>query len=187
MRCFVAVNVSDATRRRLVLAQEALRRAGADVRWDRESNLHLTLKFLGEIGEEQAAGLRELLAAEAPRHAAFDLEVRGLGTFPERGAPRVVWAGCAGDVNPLRGLASSLELAAGQVGIPREERPYSPHLTIGRVKSSRNAKPLLEEVGRHKDAELGRERVDSFDLMRSTPGPDGPVYTSLASFGLRVS
>lgn len=184
MRAFVAVPVGDAVRDVLVRVQEALRRAEADVRWVEPANLHLSLKFLGEVSEEQAARLGDLLAAEAPRWPRMALEVAGIGTFPERGLPRVVWAGCRGDVAKLAGLAQAVERAAEQVGVPREGKPFVAHLTIGRVKSPRNAKRLTAAIGNQREVPVGREEVGRFVLYRSTLTPEGPVYEEVAEFPL---
>src|SRR5581483_4007316 len=105
VRCFVAVPVAEPVRRMIVRVQEALRRADADVRWVVEGTLHLTLKFCGDLDEDQVARLGELLAVEAGRWRPMALEYAGVGTFPDRGAPRVVWAGATGDVERLTGLA----------------------------------------------------------------------------------
>lgn len=184
MRGFVAVEVSAPVRRRAVELQEALRRAEADVRWVEEGNLHLTLKFLGEIGEDQADRLKGLLAAEAARWPRLRLEVAGAGCFPSHGPPRVVWAGLAGDLEKLAGLAAAVERAAEQVGVPREGRPFVAHLTLGRVKSGRNARRLAEAVARQDGAFLGRDEISEIVLFESTLTARGPVYEALARFPL---
>lgn len=184
MRAFVAVPVGEATRGVLVRLQEALRRSDADVRWVKPEGIHLTLKFLGEVADEAAGRFGELLAAEAPRWPRMSLEVEGAGTFPERGTPRVVWAGCRGDLAKLAGLAQAVERAAEQIGVPREGKPFVAHLTIGRVKSDRNAKRLLAEVANQRKVPIGREDVTRFVLYRSTLMPEGPVYEEVAEFPL---
>jgi len=184
MRAFVAVPVGDAVRGILGRVQEALRRADADVRWVEPANLHLSMKFLGEVSEEQAGRLRGLLETEAGRWPRLALEVAGVGTFPEGGLPRVVWAGCRGDLGKLAGLAQAVERAAEQVGVPREGRPFVAHLTIGRVKSGRNAKRLLAAIENQREVPVGREEVARLVLYRSTLTPDGPVYEELAEFPL---
>src|SRR5687767_4376349 len=124
MRCFVAVEVPEEVRGLLARVQEALRRADADVKWVERENVHLTLKFLGELTEEAAARLSGALAAEAARWPPLRLAFGGIGVFPERGAPRVVWAGCAGDLERLAGLARAVERAAEAEGVEREPHPF---------------------------------------------------------------
>ncbi len=184
MRCFVAVEVAAPVRRRLAELQQALRRADADVKWVEEGNLHLTLKFLGEIDGEQAARLKDLLSAEAVRWPRLEVEYAGTGSFPDHGAPRVVWAGLSGDLGKLAGLAAAVERAAGQVGVPREGRPFVAHLTVGRVKSPRNAKRLAAAVDQQRQAAFGKDGIAEIVLFESTLAPQGPVYEPLARFPL---
>lgn len=184
MRCFVAIAIPEAVRGLLVRVQEALRRADADVKWVEEENLHLSLKFLGNVTEEQVGRLRELLMLEAARWPAMALTYAGIGTFPERGEPRVVWAGATGDLEKLAGLAAAVERAAEQVGVPREGRPFVAHLTLGRVKSGRNAKRLLSAIENQRQVPLGGETVTEFVLYRSTTTPQGPIYEALDRFAL---
>jgi len=184
MRCFVAVPVAGPVRRLLADVQKALRRAEADVKWVEEANLHLTLKFLGDVSEAQVASLRELLSAEAARWPKLTLDYAGMGCFPEQGAPRVLWAGCTGDVDKLAGLAVAVERHAESVGVPREGRPFVAHLTIGRVKSSRNVKRLQAEIENQRRVPLGKDDVAEFALYESTRTSQGPVYEPLLRFEL---
>jgi len=184
MRCFVAVPVADAVRDLLVRVQETLRRADAAVKWVERENLHLTLKFLGELDEGRVDALKGLLAAEAARWRPMTLRYAGIGTFPEGGVPRVVWAGATGDVERLAGLASAVERHAEAVGVPRERHPFVAHLTIGRVKSDRNVKRLLAAIEPQRQVPLGRDGIASFTLLRSTLGSAGPVYDALETFPL---
>jgi 2'-5' RNA ligase len=184
MRCFVAVKVGEAVRDLLVRVQETLRRADAHVKWVERENLHLTLKFLGDLDDGQVATLKGLLASEAARWRKMSLEYAGIGTFPERGAPRVVWAGATGDVDRLTGLATAVERHAESVGVPRERHPFVAHLTIGRVKSDRNVKRLIAAIEPQRQVPLGRDEIASFELLQSTLTPQGPVYEVLQSFAL---
>jgi 2'-5' RNA ligase len=184
MRSFVAVEVPAPVRRRVAELQEALRRADADVKWVEEGNLHLTLKFLGEIGEEPAARLKELLAVEAARWPRLKVDYAGTGSFPSHGVPSVVWAGLSGDLEKLAGLAAAVERAAGEVGVPREGRPFVAHLTIGRVKSPRNAKRLASAVAQQDRAVLGKDEIAEIVLFESTLTPQGPIYTPRGRFPL---
>lgn len=180
MRCFVALPVAPAVRRALAATQAVLRRAGADVSWVAEDNFHLTLKFLGEIDETAAATLKALLADDLGRRPRPRLHYAGLGAFPERGAPRIVWAGCSGDVAALSDLAAAAERAAATIGVPPERRAFTPHLTLGRVRSSRGQAALRATIERHARAEFGADAPAAAVLYRSILTPDGPVYEPLA-------
>jgi 2'-5' RNA ligase len=187
MRCFVAVALPPPVKKLLVQVQDVLRRSDADVKWVEEENLHLSLKFLGELGEEQVSRLKGILSVEALRWPAMSLTYAGAGAFPERGEPRVLWAGCGGDVETLAALAAAVERAAEQVGVPREHKPFVAHLTIGRVKSGRNAKRLLSAMQNQREVPLGSDDVKDFILYRSTLTNQGPIYEPLAAFPLAAT
>lgn len=182
MRCFVAVPVAPTVRARLRAVQEELRRTGADVSWVAEKNFHLTLKFLGEIDEAAAETLKGLVRPLAARRPRPKLAYAGFGTFPERGAPRIVWAGCAGDTAALADLAAAVERAAQTVGVPPERRPFAAHLTLGRVRSPRGGAALRAALERHARTEFGLDRPAAAVLYRSTLTPEGPIYEPLAEF-----
>jgi 2'-5' RNA ligase len=184
MRCFIAVALPPPVKKLLVQVQDALRRADADVKWVEEENLHLSLKFLGDVDGEALSRLKGILSVEALRWPALSLTYAGVGTFPERGEPRVLWAGCGGDVEKLAALAGAVERAAEQVGVPREHKPFVAHLTIGRVKSGRNAKRLLAAIAPQREVPLGSDHVKEFVLYTSTLTPKGPIYESVAAFPL---
>lgn len=186
MRCFVAIALPPAVRALLVQVQDALRRADADVKWVEPDNLHLSLKFLGDVDDEPLATLKGALSVEALRWPRLRLTYGGIGTFPERGAPRVVWAGCSGDLQTLAALAGAVERAAEQVGIPREHHPFVAHLTLGRVKSERNLKRLRSAIENQAAVPLGSDDVKEFVLYRSTLTNRGPIYETLAGFPLKI-
>lgn len=184
MRCFVAVKVAEPVRDLLVRVQDALKRADAQIKWVERENLHLTLRFLGDLDESQVASLKGLLAAEASRWKPIRLHYGGVGTFPERGVPRVVWAGATGDIERLAGLASAVERHAESVGVPRERHPFVAHLTIGRVKGQRNFKQLQSAIQTQREVPLGSDEISSFELLQSTLSPGGPRYDVLESYPL---
>jgi 2'-5' RNA ligase len=167
VRLFVAIRLSEAIRRRIAAATPSHVRG---IRWVAPENLHLTLKFLGEVEEARAASVAEALRSI---HAApFDLSMRGFGSFPG-----VVWVGCEG---PAAALAEAVERVCAGLDFPRESRPFNPHVTIGRVKERRALRSLKLDPS----ADFGTQRVESFALMRSDLTPRGPIYTALAEFAL---
>jgi 2'-5' RNA ligase len=184
MRCFVAVKVAEPVRKLILQVQEALRRADADVRWVGEEMLHLTMKFLGDLDDDRVAQLRQRLAEEAARWRPLTLTYAGIGTFPEHGEPRVVWAGATGDVERLTALAAAVERHAEAVGVGPERFPFKPHLTIGRVKSGRNVRRLRAAIEPQREVPLGKEVVSEIVLFKSTLTPAGPIYEEVESFPL---
>lgn len=184
MRLFVAVGLQDALRGRLAEVTTLLSRRLRGVAWVRPENVHLTLKFLGEVGEGEVPALRKALDETALRHAPFGLSAGGLGAFPSSERPRVIWAGLEGDRESLSRLVADLEEACSSLGFAPEDRPYHPHLTLGRVKSPAEAGGL-EKVFRAARADsLGPLAVDVILLMKSTLSADGALHEALSEHRL---
>lgn len=192
IRAFIAVELTAQVRQRLnKVEQELQARCGESarraVRWVAVKNIHLTLKFLGDVPAVQLPALTSLLAEESARHPAFELVVSGLGVFPNLRRPRVVWAGSEGGT-ALSELQKGLDQGTAALGFPREERPFSPHLTLGRVSDhagEAELAALARALAETKAGELGRVQVDRIHLFRSDLRPEGPIYTSLQHFLLR--
>ncbi len=153
------------------------------LRWVDAHKIHLTLKFLGDISEQQSKEISDSLRRVAQPHAPFDFAVGGLGIFPNERKPRVLWVGIRAP-DALVSLYRALENELAGLGFPREDRPFSPHLTLGRV--SRNAaahelRAMVELLRREQVGELGVVPVQAVHLYRSELRPAGPVYTRLFS------
>ena len=185
IRTFVAVNIPEAIRAALAEAQGRLRAVPADVSWTALHNIHVTLKFLGEIGESGVARVGRALEAAAAGHAPFAVAVGGFGVFPPKGPPRVLWAGTLEGAAALVSLQASVERALAALAFPREARRFSPHLTLGRVRSPRNAADLVKAAADLGSEPLGTFRVDHIDLMRTQLNPKGSIYTVLREVPLR--
>jgi 2'-5' RNA ligase len=176
MRTFVALVPTAAEQRRLADASAGLREAGFPIRWVQPENVHLTLKFLGEVTEE---GVREVCAAADSAAAGvppFEMAVGHFGAFPSLRRPQVVWVGVELE-STLQSLQASLEEALAQLGYPREARPFRPHLTLGRARKHlspnelRGLADLLQSV-EYRDA----FQIRSLDVMRSRLKPTGAIY-----------
>lgn len=182
MRAFVALEISGRVAEALAAFQKSLPSTGADVKLVERENLHLNLKFLGEISESQASevGLR-LKRISVP---GAEVDVRGAGAFPSSSRPRVVWAGMAreheGLVVPIADEVERLLQGIGE----RDDRPYRPHITLGRVRSFRNLKPLEELLLENSDREFGLIKLAEVKLKSSQLTPGGPVYTDLGVYPL---
>jgi 2'-5' RNA ligase len=155
-----------------------LRAVANDVGWVADANLHVTVKFLGQIDEAWVPAVAEALGAVAARVAAFEMAVRGLGAFPSPARPRVVWAGLEG-AEPLAALAGEVDGALAALGIPREARAFAAHVTLGRAREPRRNVALAEALAR--PVEFGRLPVTRLSLMRSELQPGGSRYTELAA------
>jgi RNA 2',3'-cyclic 3'-phosphodiesterase len=183
MRLFVAVTLPDAVQEGLGGVQERLRRAQADVSWVRQRNLHATLKFLGEVEAVRLERLRAALAVAAGVTAPFEAVLAGVGTFGGR-VPRVVWVGVRDGAEALTALAARVETSLARLGVPRERRGFSAHLTLGRVRSPRNLEALLAAVRDEAETPLGRVTVGAIALVQSELDPAGSIYTELDRFAL---
>jgi 2'-5' RNA ligase len=195
VRVFVALNLSSETRRALASVRE-MAPAGVPVRWVAVENIHLTLKFLGEVAGDRLAEIREAVERAAASGAAPRLVVRGLGAFPTRGMPRVLWAGVQEEHGRVAGLVETLEHTLNECGFPRERRPFAPHVTLGRIRSKPGsdrkgvgawANELRSFLDRHGDVTYGEETVPAVSLMRSRLGPGGPRYEELGHLALHMA
>lgn len=179
MRTFIAIELDDAIRQRLAAAQDRLRAAGCNVRWVKPEQMHLTLKFLGEIEEEAVDGVAAAMAAAAAGGKPFALTLAGLGAFPPRGAPRVVWAGAEEPSGTLAALHKRLEHQLARLGFERERRAYRPHLTLGRVKDPRGREQLRALIGEGAGEAFGTQAAGGLVHFRSVLSPQGATYTPL--------
>ena len=185
MRLFVALEIPSAVREKLAALIEALRALSPQTRWVRPENLHVTLKFIGEVPEARLAGIRAALAGirlDQP----CTLDFRGLGFFPNEKQPRVLWVGIEGSLN-LKTLAADIDLAMEPLGIPRDQRPFSPHLTLSRFERSRPPEKLRAAIQENAVRDFGSLRTSTFHLIESKLKPSGAEYTTLESFAFAVA
>ena len=187
IRCFIALNLPAEIKGRLAELEARLKEARADVSWVKPENVHLTLKFLGGVEEARVPLVKRAVQEGLRREGPLVLTLAGLGVFPNPRSPRVVWVGVGGDTERLQNLQERLEQALGEVGFPREARSFSPHITLGRMRSRQGAASLMELVGHLGANEVGSLKAESIELMRSQLHPAGAVYTILESFSLSAS
>jgi 2'-5' RNA ligase len=189
LRLFIAIELGERALQALGTLQTQLRQNGLaapDLRWARPEGVHLTLKFLGEVDARRVPDIEGGLAEAARGVSAHRLSLGRLGTFGGKGAPRVLWVDVQGDLETLGALQQRVEDQINPLGFPREDRPFSPHLTLARVRpeSARSvAEPLAQAIARVPvpEAEIEAREVS---LMCSRLGPRGAVYTRLATFPL---
>jgi 2'-5' RNA ligase len=138
------------------------------------------VKFLGSVDDTRVQSVIDALHTAAGAHAPFELEVGGLGAFPTPTRARVLWAGLVGGVAPLSALAASVEDGLAGLGFPREDRAFSPHITLARVREPGRAPALAEALGAASGRRFGRFAVPEMALMRSDLSPKGARYSVLA-------
>jgi len=179
IRAFIAIPLRAEVVAGLKIAQETLRDTGITASFPRVSSLHITLKFLGDITGNQAGAIQQCLDQRISGFTPFDIDVQGLGAFPSVSRPRVAWAGLeAGD--RLLNLQKLIEKEMKGLGFEPERKKYSPHITLARIKSSRNLDKLRALLETMKDFHMGTNQVGSIHLYRSILRPEGAVYQLLA-------
>ncbi len=189
LRTFIAVDISPAIQKAIQHNVDNLRKAiGDSVRWVPAHNIHVTLKFLGDVSSANVEPLTQMLRAEADSCPAFEITVGGLGSFPNSKRARVLFIGIQAPAE-LESLQRGIESAVVRLGYESDARPFSPHLTVGRVREHVSAsdqqqiRRILEET---KIDSLGTARVDSVHLYKSELKPGGSVYTKLYSAPLQT-
>jgi 2'-5' RNA ligase len=182
IRTFIAVGIDKTIRDHAVTLQETLGRSGADVKWVEPENLHVTLLFLGEVDDRELPAVCRVVADVAAGLAPFEMSVEGAGAFPNARRPKTLWVGVGEGLEELVTLHDALEPPLLDLGCyRREERQYTPHLTLGRVKGEAGTDQLATALARRTDWQGGRVRVREVLVMSSdfSVRPEGPTYTVL--------
>ena len=188
MRCFIAINIDEQIRKALARLQDELQGKAdikrSDAKWVNPETIHLTLKFLGEIKDEQAVDVCNITGDVAGRHKAFELGVESVGHFGGRSA-RVLWVGTGQNNDKLLQLHEDLEQQLDLAGWPRETRKFSGHLTLCRIRNTRAGIKLAQMISEYKDFKLGTMPADSVTVYQSQLAPKGPIYTVLGNYRLQ--
>jgi 2'-5' RNA ligase len=184
IRAFLAAELPETYRAGLSAVQDYLKQSGADVRWTSVAGIHLTLKFLGDIAEPQVEALAAAASHISGTTPAFTLGVQGVGVFPNVKNPRVIWLGLSDRTDILGKLVQDLEQAFGPLGFPPENRKFTPHLTLGRVRSSRGREALSRSLQAVAIPEFPDFQVEHLVLYQSTLRPQGALYTPLRKIPL---
>lgn len=189
MRAFIAIELPENVKDFLVRIQNQLRNSGEDVKWVAPENIHLTLKFLGEIDEKKLDKIAFILEDIAKNINPFYVGIGSLGAFPKINIPRVIWVGIDKGDNQIKDIVRDLEEEIAKVGIPKEDRPYSCHITIGRIKSDLNRERLVQDL-KTLAGNFGEGNIeflsDSITLFKSTLTPRGPIYEALKKITLEI-
>jgi 2'-5' RNA ligase len=170
--------------RKIEEVQGDLRSIHADVRWVNPEKIHLTLKFFGNIEESRIDPIFTSIEEPIRNTLPFSLKVRGVGVFPHLKNPRVIWMGLVDEREVFISFQKQIEIQLEKIGFQPEDRPFHPHLTLGRMKSSRGKEELVGKMERHKEEEFGDLKVERVVLFKSDLKPSGPIYTSLKEMKL---
>ncbi len=184
MRLFIAVLVPEELKERIAETQEKIRRAGVDAKLVEPENLHFTFKFLGETGEEKIQEIKKAIEKGCASFKPFEISVAGLDAFPSRNYAKAVWIGVRNGYEQIRSLMEAINEKLSQIGFTAEKE-HTPHLTLARVRSSRNMAELLRLFENLEEVEIGRMHVNEVKLMKSTLNRSGPVYEEVYSVKLK--
>jgi len=182
MRTFIAIELPHEIKDSLARLQAQLKTAGADVKWVESKNIHLTLKFLGEVDEKKLLKLQQVLEEIVRSKTCFTIRLAALGAFPRMSSPRVIWVGIDKGEKETQEIAKDLEDALWKLGIPKEDRPFSSHITIGRTRSGLHAGDLAAQINNLSTSvsqEPQEYPVKTIMLFKSTLTPQGPLYEIL--------
>lgn len=181
MRTFIAIEISDQILAALEQIQSHLKYSGADVKWVEPKNIHLTLKFLGEASEEKCGKIKSVLDEIGHSIKPFEISLKDVGAFPKIDYPRVIWVGLDKGAKESTELARAIDEKLSKLGFECESRPFAAHLTLGRVRSSKNREALREKIesidmaGARGQGQVARSVV----LFQSTLAPHGSIYSKL--------
>lgn len=188
IRAFIAIDLSPEIHQRLeeVVVNYKSNLAQVPIRWVTVSNIHLTLKFLGDVSLSNLNILTNMLQAEVSSHHPFEISVGGSGAFPNSRQPRVIWIGVEAP-QELIAVQNGIETQTSRLGYAREERAFSPHLTLARVSrnaSSQDVKVISQVLEKNRVGFLGATCVEQIHLYRSDLRPTGAIYTQIFSSSL---
>ena len=185
IRAFIAVDIGDEIRSKLDALQRTLKKVHSNVRWTQPKNMHLTLAFLGDVPITELDRISPVIDRACRGVEAFELKANGIGTFGKPRHPRVLWAGIAA-CPPLTALQQRIGEAMLAAEIAYDRKPFSPHMTLGRVKSiDRHTQPLLGKLEKYADMAFGSVLVSGVELMKSELMPHGVQYAVLHRMALK--
>lgn len=184
IRAFISIEIPQEIKRKISLVQEQFKTIETHVSWVRPASIHLTIKFLGYISEEQIPEIKNCMATTSFDIPHFTINIKGMGVFPNPNYPRVIWLGLEDKFDYLFRLQKGINDCLEKKGFEPEERGFTPHLTIGRIKSLKRKNQLIRGTHLYKDINVGEILVAKIKLMRSQLNPGGSIYTTLEEVNL---
>ncbi|MBI5848422.1 MAG: RNA 2',3'-cyclic phosphodiesterase [Nitrospirae bacterium] len=179
IRSFIAIKLPEGLKRSIADLITELRNAGSDVSWVQAGNIHLTLRFLGSTDNALIPAIKERISKKLLHYSTFYIKIGGVGCFPSQRRPRVLWIGIENS-DALKNMQKEVDLVVSEFGFEAEERPFSPHLTIGRVRSQRGIAETIRRFTEFRTADFGTFEVERIHIMKSELKPAGAQHTSIA-------
>jgi 2'-5' RNA ligase len=184
MRCFIAIQLDDAIKDQLQAVQNRLKDIGGKVSWTGRTQMHLTLQFLGDVEDEKIPKIIEAITAAAKEVSPFEFAVEKIGAFPPKGSPHILWAGIS-ECPPLLKLQQRIEEMLKPLGFKPEDRSFTPHLTLGRVRERPDLLKYQNVMSENKNFSAGVQQTEKVILFSSDLRPAGAIYTSIAEISLK--
>ena len=184
MRLFIAIVLAKDIRNKLADVQSALQKVQPDIKLVEPDNIHLTLRFLGEVAEDKLPEVARAISA-VENHPAFELELKGLGAFPMAQQPKVVWVKGVDNSHTTEKVYNDLETALIKAGFPPDDHKFSIHITLGRNKTPKYTNEFQGMMDKYCLESFGKQAAQKVSLIRSTLTPAGPIYTNIRDFSLR--
>lgn len=184
IRTFIALKLPDHVIKKLAGLQKELKGRDLRVKWSRPENIHLTLKFLGDIHPDDAASVCELVSGSAVSFTPISLCARGVGVFPNIRQARVLWTGISGQTDQLAKLQNAIDSGLTSLGFDADQRRFTGHLTLGRFKGRQNTDTLIDMMKTYGEMTTDEFTADTVYVIKSHLKPSGPIYTDLS--GIRL-
>jgi 2'-5' RNA ligase len=175
-RGFIAIDIK--TTPQIISYEKEIVKTGADVKLVEPENIHITVKFLGDTDENHIDAIEQSIKESVSKINPFPITLKGTGVFPNQNYIKVIWIGIIDEGN-IQIIAQAIDNTLAPLGFKKETRGFSPHLTVGRVKTARNKEQLLKVIGDHNAVEFTIQKVQSITLKKSELTPKGPIYTTL--------
>lgn len=182
LRAFIAVELNEEIKKTITQVEDDLKITGCDVKWVKPENAHLTLKFLGQIKEKRLGPLLDALDSILKDIHSIQTGLTQVGAFPSLQRPRIIWIGLRDDARQISRLAESVEEALGGIGFKKEDRPFQPHITIGRFRSTHNLPSFTKKFDQYSLPAAPDLTISSITLFKSTLTSSGPIYEPLRKF-----
>jgi len=179
IRSFIAIELPDDIRRSMADLIAEIRKTKTDVTWVPAENIHLTLKFLGNTDDSLIPKIKERISKKLSHYNVFYIKIVGVGCFPSEKRPRVLWIGIENSA-VLNSIQKDLDAEVAGFGFAPDDRPFSPHLTIGRVRSQKGIAEMLRRLSEFRTTDFGVVEVKSIHIMKSELKPAGAEHTSIA-------
>ena len=185
MRCFIAAELDKHIKQKLTDAQNLFRNLDGKFSWTKREQMHLTIKFLGSVPDSKIDELKRTIsiALDNASIKPFEFSVNGLGSFPPARSPKILWVGVEQKSELLR-LYDAIENELNSIGFPREQRKFTPHLTIARIKSKINTNACLKIIENNANFSAGNQRIEHITLFSSELKPSGAIYNIIERFNL---